>query len=550
MICVYEESEKDFNNNGIKILHPLRAKVHKEDNGDYYIELKDTIENLEYYQAGMIVRATTPWGAQCFRLTNPKITNTKVETKGYHLFFDSQNYIIQDSYVVNKNCNDALDHLNNATDITSPFTTISDITSINSFRCVRKSLEEAIKTVIDRWGGHLIRDNWKIEIRENIGQDRGVVLAYSKNIKNIEDNSDWSNVVTKILPVGKDGLLLPEVFLSINENLYSIPHTKVVDIDQSDIVQDDYMVDGKLDEEAYNKALENDLRDKGNAYLEENKLPKINYTLSAYIKDVSDVGDLIYVKHPKCKIDLITNVISIDYDVIAKKYISIEFGNFKNKLKDLIENVSTTVENETNKTVQEAKVTLKKELSYATDKILGILGNSYVLLDGSQILIVDTLPKEEAKNVIRMNKEGIGFSKNGINGPFNSAWLIDGTLDMQQINVINLVADMIKGGTLKLGTKLNEAGLIEIYDEANNLIGTLDKNGLKMYAKDKSYVLLNTEVGFAGFDRNNKKSWWADGDEFHMNKAFVENEITVGYKLRIIPITNTKNTGIGFVPLV
>lgn len=550
MICVYEENEKQFNNNGIKILHPLKAKIHKEDNGEYYIEVKDTIDNLEYYQANMIIKVPTPWGYQCFRFTNPKISNNKVEAKGYHLYFDSANYIIADSYVVDKNCNDALDHLNNATDVTSPFTTISNITTIDSYRCVRKSLEEAIAEVITRWGGHLIRDNWKIEIKDNIGQDRGVVLSYAKNIEKIEDKSNWDNVVTKILPVGKDGLLLPELYISISEELYNIPHTRVIEFNQDNIVEDDYKIDGELDETTYKNALIEDLRTKSNNYLQENKLPKINYTVSAYIKNISDVGDTIYVKHPKCNIDIITNVISIDYDVIAQKYISIEFGNFKNKLKDLISNINSTIEEQTTKTIETAKVTLKEELNEATDKIIGILGDSFVILSGSQILIVDTLPKEEATNVIRLNSAGIGFSQSGISGPFNSAWTIDGTLDMQQINVINLVADMIKGGTLKLGSKLNQAGLIEIYDEANKLIGEINKDGFKMYAKDDSYILINPEVGFAGYDRNGNKIYWVDGDEFHQKKAFVEEEITIGYKMRMIPITNSTNTGIGFVALV
>lgn len=551
MISVYEEKEKLFDNNGIKILHPIKAKIHKEDNGPYYIELKDTIDNLQYYQSGMIIRATTPWGKQGFRLKNPKIINNKIEARADHLYFDAKNYIIQDSYVVDKNCNDALDHLNSATDTTSPFTTISDITTLGSYRCVRKSLEEALNTIIDRWGGHLVRDNWNIEIRNSVGQDRGVVLSYKKNIESIEDESNWDDVVTKILPVGKDGLILPEVYLSIeNENLYDIPHTKVVDIDQSNINEDDYKVDGELDEERYQQALIEDLRNKGNNYLQNNKLPKINYKISSNIKDISDIGDTIYVKHPKCNINIVTNVISIDYDVISKKYTSIEFGNFKNQLKDLIQNVSASIEETTNKAIQENKVILKDELDKATDKILGILGSSYVIMDGSQIFILDNLPKENSKNVIRINSAGIGFSQNGINGPFSSAWTIDGTLDMQNINVINLVADMIKGGTLKLGTKLNQAGIIEIYDEANKLIGTLDKSGLKMYAKDNSYVLLNTDVGFAGFDRNDTKTWWVSGDEFHQKKSFVEEEITIGYKLRMIPITNSTNSGIGFVALV
>lgn len=55
---------------------------------------------------------------------------------------------------------------------------------------------------------------------------------------------------------------------------------------------------------------------------------------------------------------------------------------------------------------------------------------------------------ERAVNVIRINQAGIGFSQNGYQGPFNSAWLIDGTFDAQVINVVNLAATVIRTGYL------------------------------------------------------------------------------------------------------
>ena len=123
---------------------------------------------------------------------------------------------------------------------------------------------------------------------------------------------------------------------------------------------------------------------------------------------------------------------------------------------------------------------------------------------------------------------------------------------MQNINVINLVADLIKGGTLKLGSNLNSNGQLEVYDEANNLIAELNKDGLKMYGVDGSYLLINTEVGFAGFDRLDNKIYWVDKDEFHMKKSVVEEEITLCAKMRFIPIEVTSgntliNDGIGLV---
>lgn len=186
MIKVYEKNETLFNHNGLKILHPNKAIIFVEDNGDYYIEIESSIEDIDYLQEGMIIRANTRWGEQGFRLTNPNKKNNKISVKGYHLWKDSSKYVIADSFVVNKNCNDALDHLNNACDVTTPFKTISDITKINSARIVRKSLEEAISIVIENWGGHLYRDNWTIGIKDTLGTDRGITIKYGKNPENIE----------------------------------------------------------------------------------------------------------------------------------------------------------------------------------------------------------------------------------------------------------------------------------------------------------------------------------------------------------------------------
>ena len=166
------------------------------------------IQYVDYVAEGNIIVADTPQGPQAFRVSNVTKTRTKVSTKAWHVFYDSKNYLIADSYVVDSNCNDALDHLNAATEPASEFATVSDVQSIDSYRCVRKSLYEAIQTVLSRWGGHLVRDNFKIGIREDIGTDNGVVVRYRKNLQDLTCEENWNDVVTKILPVGKDGILL------------------------------------------------------------------------------------------------------------------------------------------------------------------------------------------------------------------------------------------------------------------------------------------------------------------------------------------------------
>lgn len=474
MISVYESTEKSFNHNGLKVLHPIKCDVFKENNGDYYIELEDKIDNIDYYQANMIIKCPTPFpeGKQLFRIINPKIKNNYIYIKARHVYFDTSNYIILDNYIVDKNCNYALEHLNSNTDKLSPFTTSSNINTLSTYRCVRKSLEEAINTVIERWGGNLVRNNFNISILDEIGIDRGVQIKYSKNLKNLEVNENWDDVVTKLLPVGKDGILLPEKYITLEEQLYDIPFTKVIPFEQ-ELERDDYS-----SSDDYTNALIVDLRNKANIYLENNKLPKVNYSLSANLNYITDVGDVVYLEHPKIKLALKTNVISVKYDVISQRFKSIEFGNFKNSLKSLIQNVNKVASDTAKEESEKVKTILQDNLNQSTDLLWSVLNKGYVIKEENRILIVDKLPLNEAQNCLLFNYLGIGFSNTGVNGTFTSAWRIDGTLDMQNVNVINLTADLIKGGVLRLGGINNSNGLLELYDENSKKLASIDKNGL------------------------------------------------------------------------
>ena len=550
MIRLFSSNDKVFTSNGDIVINPFKAKVHKEDNGDYYLNLEASIKYADYLVTGNILVADTPQGAQAFRITNPTKKSNKISLKAWHVFYDSKNYLIQDSYVVDMNCNNALDHLNRATEPSSEFTTISDVSWVDSFRCVRKSLYEAIQTVLDRWGGHLVRDNFNIKIMSKIGVDNGVTVRYAKNLKELTCEENWDDVVTKLLPVGKDGILLNA--LDASQSLYitsdkqwEIPYTKTVSFEQNGIEQDDYN-----DETEYKQALIDDLTWQATKYIKLHSSPQVNYTMKANLEKITDIGDTVEVIDERLKVNLMTNVISFEYDCILEKYTEIEFGNFKKSLSGFADNIVSSVQQSTQTTINNA---ITESSQAITDNVTQSFTASYVIYDGSRIMIVDSLPKESATNVILINNQGIAFSNNGINGTYRSAWSIDGTLNMQAINVINLVCDMIKGGTLKLGTALNQSGKIELYNEANKLICTLDKNGIIMYATNGGYVVLNQDVGLVGYDSVGNPIYWVSDNEFHMNRAVVENDINIANKLRFIPITitdsdgNIVNDGIGLV---
>ncbi len=543
MIRCFDQAETQFLTNGDAVIMASKAYVHKIDNDDFYVELECSLDYLDFIIPQNIIVINTPQGDQAFRIKNVVATRSKIKATCKHIFYDSENYLILDSYVVQKDCNDALDHLNNATDNTSPFSTLSDVQTVASFRCVRKSLAEAISVVLERWGGHLIRDNWNIKIMESMGADNGITIQYKKNLKEISVDYNWDDVVTKLLPVGKDGLLLDDLYVSSDVS-YEIPFTKTVSFEQQ-LEREDYESD-----EQYHQALLDDLRQQAQTYVNEHCIPSVNYTLKANVEKITDVGDTIEVIDERLGISITTNVISYVYDAILEKYVEIEFGNFQKTLSNLLSSVEKTVSTAIVENSQVLESEFNQAIKASQDLIMGVMGNSYVIYNGNEILVVDRLPKETATNVLRINSAGIGFSQTGISGTFTSAWTIDGTFNAQVINVINFTADLIKGGTLKLGSNLNSNGVLEVYDEANNPVAILDKNGLKMFGADGSYILLNNSVGFAGYDKNNQPLFWVSRDEFHMVKAVIEDEITLCNKLRFIPITTATNDGIGLVSVV
>ena len=435
MIKVFKATDQYFASNGDKIINPYKAIVYKEDNGDYYCEIEAQIDLIDYLKQDMIVCVQTPWGWQPFRCDKPTKSGNKVKVKAWHLFYDTENYVIAAKSIVGQGCQAALNQLKSSCDATLPFSVASDITNQNSYSCIRKSFAEAVNDALEIWGGHLERDGFNIGIKSTIGQDRGVTLSYGKNIKEITAEENWDNVCTKIYPVGKNETTIGFV---ASETQYDIPYTKVVEFNQT-IEQ----ADGESDDD-YTDRLKADLLTQATEYLAEHALPDVNYTLKAHLQDVADVGDTIWVKHPRCQVDVETHVISVKWDAIKGEYKEIEFGNFRKKLSGL--NTVITAEIKKSEKIKESFV--NEELRKATDKILAAFGNSYVIYDGDKIMVVDKLPKEEAVNVIRINSAGIGFSNTGINGTFNSAWLIDGTFDAQQMNVINLDADSITSGTI------------------------------------------------------------------------------------------------------
>ena len=140
MIKLFGITDTEFSSNGDKIIQPVQALIHKEDNGDYYLDLTTSLTYVEDLVEGRIIVAPTPQGEQAFRVGNVQKRKNKIVTRCWHVFYDSKNYLIEDSRAVSMNMNAALDHFNSATEPESPFTTLSDVDTVSTLYIVRKSL--------------------------------------------------------------------------------------------------------------------------------------------------------------------------------------------------------------------------------------------------------------------------------------------------------------------------------------------------------------------------------------------------------------------------
>lgn len=540
MIKLFKSTDKNFNSNGDKIIKSYKAKVHKEDNGDFYLELECPLIYVDDIIEDNILVVNLPQGEQAFRIINVSKTKSKITTKCWHVFYDSKNYLIKDSYVVDKDCAGAMEHLNLATEPASQFTTFSDITTVGSYRCVRKSLFEALEVVRERWGGHLIRDNFSIGLNKNIGTDTGVVIRYRKNLKEISCEENWDDVVTKLLPVGKDGILLNEldpgrsVYLSSAQS-YSVPYTKTVSFSQDSIDEEDFKdEDGNLDEVAYKTALVEDLELQGIKYLDENSKPKITYTLRADLENITDIGDTIKVIHEPLNINLKAAVIAFEYDCILKKYTEITFGNFQKNLSSLLSDMDEKTNEIVTEQTNELMNSFSDELAATTGEIWDILDGYNIVYQGDKLFILDRLPKKDAVNVILIDETGLSISYNGVRGTFLRIFDINGSINFSPLK-------KVLWGVMSLGKANNHMGSIKLFNSANELQVEFSKDGIKFYGPMNYYAVSNKEYFFAVYDSDSNPTISIKNDKITAKKGEF-TELNIGENLRVL--TNSSGAGI------
>ena len=114
------------------------------------------------------------------------------------------------------------------------------------------------------------------------------------------------------------------------------------------------------------------------------------------------------------------------------------FSSSPAKIQNQVTHITQQVENPNSSFRQQQQAAINNATKWLTN------ADGYVVAvkddNGAwkELLFLDTPDASTAKNVLRINTNGIGFSTTGVNGPYKNAWTIDGSL----------VADFITAGTL------------------------------------------------------------------------------------------------------
>ena len=466
MIKIFDENDKDFSTAGNIVINPTKCLEYKKKSlNGWYIEVEIPIKYKEYIEKDKlcVIKTKSKLNPQAFRIgENIQYTNRKISFTADHVMFDAKDYFLVDVRPTNLNGINTLNYINQRTDNVSPFTMYSNVENVDTAYFIRKNLLEAWATIEERWNGVFDADNWNVSFLQNVGHDNGATIIYGKNMQSMEIYEDWSSVVTRLYPVGYDGLMIPEKYIE-SDIQYKKPYTKTLDF-QTELEQ----------EEQTEENLITELRTNAEAYLEENKYPKVSYTTTSDINDDMEIGDTIQVLHPLVTIK--TEVLEYQYNIISKKIKSLIFGNFTRDVKAKFDNIKETI-NQIGQTVSNQEVVIQQQ----TDLINSLNKNGYVYIDDNEILILDQIPKENAQNVWRFGLGGIGFSSNGYEGPFELAITMDG-----QIN-----ADFITTGTMSVS---RIEGLANQISEYNTQIANINLELGQIQQEVSNIELLTREI--------------------------------------------------------
>jgi len=219
---IYLANCENFNNNGLGFLKDcLSANVTHEINGIYELNFEYPLNTnmIDYLIEDNIVKCNVGNdNYQLFRIKHIQKTFKTIKVNAPHIFYDLSSNFIEDCAPTKLTADVFGNWILDRTTINNKFRFSTNLADVKSARYVRRNPVECIMGNIDNsmlslFNAEIIRNNFDINIVDRIGNDNNVKLSIGKNIKEINISIDSSSIFTKVMPVGYDGLLLPEKYV-------------------------------------------------------------------------------------------------------------------------------------------------------------------------------------------------------------------------------------------------------------------------------------------------------------------------------------------------
>lgn len=407
----------------------------------------------------------------------------------------------------------------------------TDITLSSSIALTNVSARAALGgvsgSVLDVYGGEYEFDNHTIKLHKARGKDRGVRIAYGRNMTELKCDIDMDSAYTGIYGYVKNDNVDLHSYKAVTNSSGINAKTLIRDFSSDFSGGDSKITQSGLDSAVAAYAAANDINSPTVSmtvsFVDLSQSPE--YASFSALESVS-LCDTVQIHHKDLNINIKAKVIKTVYDVMRERYTSIDLGSPRANFADVIKQ---TV-NET-KDLRGQLVLAKSDLTAAYEKAIAdataaITGNSggYVRLNPPQnpqeILIMDTPDISTAKNIWRFNLSGYGHSSGGYSGPYRTAVTQDGHIVADFIDTGILNANIIRAGIMQsangefsfnLETGHIEASDINITGGDINLDGgqlSIENSGFKTDLSSgylQMYYTTNMQTGanYEYFDINN-----------------------------------------------
>ena len=480
---LFAPTATEFTTNGLgKLSDAASCTVKETRNGAFELTLKYPIEGIHYaeiQQRSIILAKPNPVDlAQPFRVYRiSKPINGLVTVYAYHISYDLTGIPVSPYSAASVQA--ALAGFSTNAVAANPFTFWSDMTSSGDFTVKSPaSVRSLLPTMLEVYGGEYKYDKYTVRLYQQRGVNRGVMIRYGKNLTDLKQDENCSNVYTGVYAYYSGGNGIVETSPKVTPAPGTYDYTRILPLD--------------LTAEFKEAPTAEALKAAAEQYMSDHNIgvPEVSLNVSFVqleqtqeYKDLAllervELCDTVTVIFERLGVNATAQVTSTVYNVLIDAYDSVTIGNVR-------KNVAMTIAEQAQEIAKGPDLTaLQAAVIEATELITGNQGG-YVVIHSStggdkpdEILIMDQPSIEEATQVWRWNKSGLGYSSSGYNGPYGLAMTIDGKINADFITTGGMDAARITAGILQ-----SKDGRFLI-DLTANTVTMKNKSGVTVFSFD------------------------------------------------------------------